>query len=51
MAWLPRPVPWEAVPPEIVQKWKENGELTRRQITRYWKKDQDDLHWAIEAGT
>ena len=48
--WHGYPVPWEAVPPEIVQKWKEDGEVTRRQITRYWKKDHDDLHWAIEAG-
>lgn len=49
--WHGFPVPWEAVPPEIVQKWKEDGDVTRRQITRYWKKDPDDLQWAIEAGT
>jgi hypothetical protein len=46
--WHGYPVPWEAVPPEIVQKWKENGAVTRRQIKEHWKKDQDDLRWAIE---
>lgn len=50
-SWHGYPVPWEAVPPEIVQKWNADGKVTRRQITKYWKKDQDDLHWAIEAGT
>ncbi|WP_284308878.1 hypothetical protein [Hydrogenophaga electricum] len=49
--WHGYPVPWEAVPPEIVQNWKEDGMVTRRQIKNYWKQDQDDLHWAIEAGT
>jgi hypothetical protein len=49
--WHGYPVPWEAVPPEIVQKWRNDGEVTRQQIKKYWKKDQDDLHWAIEAET
>ena len=48
--WHGYPVPWEAVPPEIVQKWRKEGEITRRDIMRHWKKDQYDLHWAVEAG-
>ena len=49
--WHGYPVPWEAVPPEIVQKWQEDGEVTRRQIKKDLQKDHDSLHWAIEADT
>ncbi len=49
--WHGYPVPWEAVPAELVQKWIDGGEVHQRQIKKYWRKDQDDLHWAIEAGT
>lgn len=48
--WHGYPVPWEAVPSEIVRQWKEGGEVSRRQIREHWSKDQDDLHWAIEKG-
>jgi len=49
--WHGYPVPWEAVPCDVVKKWMEEGKVTRTQIKRYWKKDHDDLHWAIEAET
>lgn len=47
--WHGYPVPWEAVPSEIIRKWQNDGEVTRRQIKKYWQKDHDDLSWAIEA--
>lgn len=49
--WHGYPVPWEVVPAEIVQKWIEDREVTQRQIKKLWRKDQDDLYWAIEEGT
>lgn len=50
-SWHGYPVPWETVPAEILQTWIENGEVTRSQIKRHWRKDQDDLRWAIEGDT
>lgn len=47
--WHGYPVPWEAVPAEICQKWVEEGAVVRRDIRRYWRQDPDALRWAIEA--
>jgi hypothetical protein len=49
--WHGYPVPWETVPSDITNKWIDDGEVTRRQIKKFWKKDEDDLRWAIDAGT
>ncbi len=49
--WHGYPVPWEAVPEDITRKWIADGAVTARQIRKFWKKDKDDLRWAIEAGT
>lgn len=50
-SWHGYPVPWEAVPPEIVQQWREDGEVTGRQIKKYWRNDQGDLRWVMEDET
>lgn len=48
--WHGYPIPWEAVPPEIVREWVTEEKVSRRQIKRHWQPDKDDLHWAIKAG-
>lgn len=45
--WHGYPVPWEAVPEEIVARWIDNQKVTRRQIKRHWRKEKDDLKWAL----
>lgn len=45
--WHGYPIPWEAVPVEIVDKWVDSQEVTRRQIKKHWRKEKDDLGWAI----
>ncbi|MEY4414827.1 MAG: hypothetical protein RIQ53_2120 [Pseudomonadota bacterium] len=49
--WHGYPIPWETVPAEITDQWIDEGAVTKRQIKKFWQKDRDDLHWAIEAGT
>ena len=49
--WHGYPIPWEAVPADITDKWIDDGAVTRRQIKKFWQRERDDLHWAIEAGT
>lgn len=45
--WHGYPIPWEAVPHEIVEKWVDSKKVTRREIRKYWSKDLGDLKWAI----
>ena len=47
--WHGYPIPWETVPAEIMRTWVDCKKVTPRQVKKYWRKDKDDLHWAIEA--
>lgn len=47
--WHGYPIPWEAVPADIVDRWLDDGKVTRRQVKKYWRDDEDDLRWAMEA--
>lgn len=49
--WHGYPIPWESVPAEIVNKWVDSREITQRQIKKHWRKEKDDLKWAIEEDT
>jgi hypothetical protein len=48
--WHGYPVPWEHIPPDLVQQWLEEGTVSRRQIKQHFSKGPDDLRWATEAG-
>jgi hypothetical protein len=47
--WHGFPIPWEAVPEEVLRQWLASEKVTRRQVRKHWHKDKDDLSWAIEA--
>lgn len=47
--WHGYPVPWETLPADIVDKWVDEKKVTRKQVKEYWRRDDDDLRWAIEA--
>ena len=49
--WHGYPIPWESVPVNVLQQWIDSKMVTRRQVKKYWRKDEDDLHWAIEANS
>lgn len=46
--WHGYPIPWEAVPHDVVQKWIAGGAVTRRQTRKSF--NMGNIHWAIEAG-
>ena len=41
--WHGYPIPWEMVPAEIVTKWVDGEKVTRRQVKKFWRKDQIKL--------
>jgi len=47
--WHGYPVPWETIPVDVLQQWLNDKKVNRRQVRKHWRKDEDDLHWAIEA--
>ena len=46
--WHGYPIPWEAVPVGIMNRWVDSNKVTQRQIKKHWRKEKDDLKWAIE---
>lgn len=48
--WHGYPIPWEAVPTEILNGWVDGKMVSQRQIRKHWRKEKDDLKWAIEEG-
>jgi len=49
--WHGYPVPWESVPHELLQRWKDEGSVSRREVRQHFSKSPDDLRWAMEADT
>lgn len=47
--WHGYPVPWESVPPSILQQWLQNGNVTRRQMKLFEARVTDDIHWALAS--
>jgi hypothetical protein len=45
--WHGYPVPWEAVPPDIVNQFVDRGLVTRRQVKKHLQKEKNDLRWAM----
>ncbi len=47
--WHGYPVPWESVPPNIVERWRQAGLVNRQQIRRFLSFDRSDLDWPLET--
>lgn len=45
--WHGYPVPWEAVPQDIVNQFVDKGLVTKRQVKKHLQKDKNDLRWAM----
>lgn len=45
--WHGYPIPWEAVPADIMNGWVSSQKVTRRQIRKHMHKEHDDLKWAL----
>ena len=49
--WHGYPIPWESVPPAIVQQWKVGEAVKAREIKAFFKFSKDDIHWALKTDT
>ena len=47
--WHGYPIPWESVPQTIVDDWRKQGRVTRRQIKHHFRHPDDDVRWALES--
>lgn len=47
--WHGYPLPWQDVPAELKDRWREQGLVTRRDLNRYLDKAPGDIHWALET--
>jgi hypothetical protein len=46
-SWHGYPIPWESVPPLILNQWLDEGRVTRRDIKR--SRPNNDIHWALDS--
>lgn len=45
--WHGYPIPWVEVPPDIKDRWLDQGLVSRRQIKKYESFDKSEIHWAL----
>lgn len=48
-SWHGYPIPWESVPPDLVDQWRAEGSISKADVKLYWSKD--DYRWALETDT
>lgn len=47
--WHGYPVPWQEVPAELKDRWRDAGKVERRDLRRHMDRSQDDVRWALES--
>lgn len=47
--WHGYPIPWESVPPTIIDQWLTQGRVTRKQIKLYKHVPKDSIRWALDG--
>ncbi len=47
--WHGFPVPWESVPPPILNQWLDEGKVKRRDIKLHRPRHEDDIRWALDG--
>jgi len=45
--WHGYPVPWESVPPEVLEQWLREGKVTRRDLRAHRRLEASGIHWAL----
>ncbi|MGQ5489810.1 hypothetical protein ACUH78_13270 [Thauera sp. ZXT1-4] len=48
-SWHGYPVPWESVPPAVVNQWLSEGKVTRRELRLNRRHEASNIHWALGA--
>lgn len=47
--WHGYPVPWNDVPAALKERWRDAGQVTRRDLKRYGEFERSDLDWALRS--
>jgi hypothetical protein len=47
--WHGYPVPWEAVPSDLKDKWRDEGRVKRSDLRRYLSRAREDYKWPLES--
>lgn len=47
--WHGYPIPWQSVPPEIVDLWRTQNAVNKRQLKQHAVYSDDNIHWALES--
>ncbi|MBK7000001.1 MAG: hypothetical protein IPH35_08545 [Rhodoferax sp.] len=48
-SWHGFPVPWESVPPSILNQWLREKKVSGREIRLYKQSDKNDIRWALDS--
>jgi hypothetical protein len=46
--WHGFPEPWNRVPATLVEQWRDEGKVSRRQIKMYSEVSLDNIRWALD---
>lgn len=46
-SWHGYPVPWESVPPPILDQWLREGKVSRSSVRLHRHCDTTNIHWAL----
>jgi len=47
--WHGYPIPWEHVPQNILNEWKSNNKISRRDLKKHMNHDRTDIFWALTS--
>lgn len=47
--WHGYPVPWQEVPAELKDRWRDEGKVRRSELRRNMDRLQHDIRWALES--
>lgn len=47
--WHGFPVPWESVPPPILNQWLQEGKVSRQEVRLYKSRNKNDIRWALDS--
>ncbi len=48
-SWHGYPEPWTKVPPELKDKWQDEGKVTKKALKTYKEFPKDNIRWALDS--
>lgn len=47
--WHGHPIPWNQVPPDLKDRWLDEGKVRSADLRRYRERPRGDIRWALET--